>query len=57
MWVRSHNDPARHIHMTAAVEEVHPDRPLRLSTGSGVCIGDILRVLLDHARGDSDPSA
>lgn len=37
--------------------EVHPDRPLRLSTASGVCIGDILRVLLDQARGDSDPSA
>lgn len=37
--------------------EVHPDRPLRMPTQSAANIGDILRVVLDHARRDTDPGA
>jgi hypothetical protein len=37
--------------------ELHPDRPLRPPADSGLSIGDLLSMLLEHARADTRPSA
>ena len=34
--------------------ELHPDRPMRPPGASGLSIGDLLAMLIDHARADAD---